>query len=71
MDDVPVVRELPDVFHVELYGVPHERQGEFQIDLNLVSALIAKTPYCLEPLEMLELSTQLQELLNKGVYQVG
>ena len=39
---------------------------EFRIDLVPGAALIAKAPYRLAPPEMQELSTQLQELLDKG-----
>lgn len=33
VDDVPIVREFPDVFPEDFSGVPLERQVEFQIDL--------------------------------------
>ncbi|GJR02165.1 putative reverse transcriptase domain-containing protein [Tanacetum coccineum] len=39
---------------------------EFQIDLVLGVAPVARSPYHLAPSEMQELSTQLQELSNKG-----
>ena len=45
--------------------MPPEGQLEFQIDLILGAVLIAKAPYCLEPPEMHELSSRLQELLGK------
>ena len=66
VDDVPVVREYPDVFPEDLPGIPPERQVEFRIDLIPGAAPIAKAPYRLAPPEMQELSTQLQELLEKG-----
>ena len=46
--------------------MPPERQLEFHIDLVPGAAPIAKAPYSLAPLEMQELSSQLQELLGKG-----
>ena len=64
--DVLVVREFADVFPEELHGIPPERQVEFRIDLVPGAAPIAKAPYRLAPPEMQELSTQLQELLDKG-----
>ena len=64
--DVPVVREFTDVFPEELPGIPPERQVEFRIDLVPGAAPIATAPYRLAPPEMQELSTQLQELLDKG-----
>ena len=66
VDEVPIVREFPDVFPEELPGVPPERQVEFSIDLVPGAARIAKAPYRLAPPEMQELSSQLQELLGEG-----
>ena len=66
VDDVPVVRDYPDVFPEDLPGIPPERQVEFRIDLIPGAAPIAKAPYRLAPPEMQELSTQLQEMLDKG-----
>ena len=39
---------------------------DFHIELVTGVALIVKAPYRLAPLEMQELSTQLQELLDRG-----
>ena len=66
MDDVAIVREFQDMFPEDLPGVPPERRVEFWIDLIPLESSIAKAPYCLAPLEMLDLSTHLQELLEKG-----
>ena len=67
VDEVPIVREFEDVFPEELPGVPPERQVKFSIDLVLGVVPIAKAPYCLAPPELHELSSQLQELLGKGI----
>ena len=66
VSDVPMVQEYPDVFPEELPGIPPERQVEFRIDLVPSAAPKAKAPYRLDPLEIHDLSTQLQELLDKG-----
>ena len=66
VDEVPVVREFPDVFPEELPGVPPERQVEFSIDLVLTAVPIAKAPYLLAPPKMQVYSSQHQELLGKG-----
>jgi ribonuclease HI len=66
LSDVPIVREFPDVFPDDLPGLPPARQVEFRIDLVPGAAPVAKAPYRLAPLEMQELSSQLQELLDKG-----
>jgi hypothetical protein len=63
--DVAVVRDFPDVFPKDLPGVPPSRQVEFRIDLIPGAAPVAKSPYRLAPSEMQELSSQLQELLDK------
>ncbi|GJY88493.1 retrotransposon protein, putative, ty3-gypsy subclass [Tanacetum coccineum] len=62
LEDVPIVREFPEVFPEDLPGLPPARQVEFQIDLVPGAAPVARAPYRLAPAEMQELSTQLQEL---------
>ncbi|GJU56863.1 putative reverse transcriptase domain-containing protein [Tanacetum coccineum] len=62
LEDVPIVREFPEVFPEDLPGLPPARQVEFQIDLVPGVALVARAPYRLAPAELQELSTQLQEL---------
>ncbi|GJT77428.1 hypothetical protein Tco_1044153 [Tanacetum coccineum] len=49
-----------------LAGLPPTRQVEFQIDLVLGAAPVARAPYRLAPSEMKELSEQLKELSDKG-----
>ncbi|GKC56376.1 putative reverse transcriptase domain-containing protein [Tanacetum coccineum] len=66
LEDVPTVRDFPKVFPEDLPGLPPIRQVEFQIDLVPGVAPIARAPYRLAPSEMEELSTQLQELSDKG-----
>ncbi|GJV93704.1 putative reverse transcriptase domain-containing protein [Tanacetum coccineum] len=66
LEDVPIVRDFPEVFPEDLPGLPPTRQVEFQIDLVPGVAPVARSPYRLAPSEMQELSTQLQELSDKG-----
>ncbi|GJU82254.1 putative reverse transcriptase domain-containing protein [Tanacetum coccineum] len=66
LEDVPIVREFPEVFPEDLPGLPPARQVEFQIDLVPGAAPVARAPYRLAPAEMQELSTQLQELSDRG-----
>ncbi|GKC95648.1 putative reverse transcriptase domain-containing protein [Tanacetum coccineum] len=49
-----------------LSGLPPTRQVEFQIDLILAAAPVARAPYRLAPSEMKELLEQLKELSDKG-----
>nr|GEZ30809.1 putative reverse transcriptase domain-containing protein [Tanacetum cinerariifolium] len=67
LEDVPIVREFSEVFPEDLLGLPPARQVEFQIDLVPGAAPVARAPYRLAPAEMQELSTQLQELSDKGI----
>ncbi|KAI3754539.1 hypothetical protein L1987_54324 [Smallanthus sonchifolius] len=66
IEDIPVVREFLEVFPEDLPGLPLHRQVEVQIDLAPGAAPIARAPYRLAPSELQELSTQLQDLLDKG-----
>ncbi|GJW86514.1 putative reverse transcriptase domain-containing protein [Tanacetum coccineum] len=59
LEDMPIVRDFLEVFPKDLSGLPPSRQVEFQID-------VARSPYRLALSEMQELSTQLQELSDKG-----
>ncbi|GJW62671.1 putative reverse transcriptase domain-containing protein [Tanacetum coccineum] len=66
LEDVPIVRDFPEVFPEDLLSIPPTRQMEFQIDLVPGAAPVARAPYRLAPSEMKELSDQLQELFDKG-----
>nr|GEW39153.1 putative reverse transcriptase domain-containing protein [Tanacetum cinerariifolium] len=66
LEDVPVVRDFPEVFPKDLLGIPPARPVEFQIDLVPAAVPVARAPYRLEPSEMKELTEQLQELSEKG-----
>ncbi|GJU81960.1 putative reverse transcriptase domain-containing protein [Tanacetum coccineum] len=66
LEDVPIVRDFPEVFPEDLSGLPPTRQVEFQIDLVPGVAPVARAPYRLAPSEMKELSEQLKELSDKG-----
>ncbi|GJV54446.1 putative reverse transcriptase domain-containing protein [Tanacetum coccineum] len=65
IEDVPIVRDFPEVFPEDLPGLPSARPVEFQIDLIPGAAPVARAPYRW-PHEMKELSEQLQELFDKG-----
>ncbi|GJU02416.1 putative reverse transcriptase domain-containing protein [Tanacetum coccineum] len=66
LEDVPIIREFPEHFQRCGSELPPVRQVEFQIDLVPGAAPVARAPYRLAPAEMQELSTQLQELSDKG-----
>ncbi|GJX85896.1 putative reverse transcriptase domain-containing protein, partial [Tanacetum coccineum] len=66
LEDVPIVRDFPDVFLEDLLGLPPTRQVGFLIDLIPGATPVARAPYRLAPSEMKELSEQLKELSDKG-----
>jgi hypothetical protein len=63
---VPVVNEFPDVFPVELPGMPPDRDIKFVIELKPDTTLIYKTPYRMATQELAELKEHIKELLKKG-----
>ncbi|GJY45809.1 hypothetical protein Tco_0434872, partial [Tanacetum coccineum] len=52
LEDVPVIRDFPEVFPNDLAGLPPPSQVEFRIDLVSGAAPIACAPYRLAPSEM-------------------
>ncbi|GJT78614.1 putative reverse transcriptase domain-containing protein [Tanacetum coccineum] len=66
LEDLPTVPDFLEVFLEDSPGLPPTRQVEFQIDLVPGAAPVARTPYRLASSELQELSTQLQELSDKG-----
>ncbi|GKA47683.1 hypothetical protein Tco_0740566 [Tanacetum coccineum] len=45
LEDVPVIRDFPEVFPEDLLGLPPPRQVEFRIDLIPGAAPVARAPY--------------------------
>ena len=64
VDEIPVVREFPDVFSNDITGLPPEREVEFTIDLIPGTEPISIPPYRMAPAELRELKAQLEELLS-------
>ncbi|GJY82156.1 putative reverse transcriptase domain-containing protein [Tanacetum coccineum] len=71
LEDVPIIRDFPEVFPEDLPCLPPSRQVELQIDLVPGAAPVARAPYRLAPSEMKELSEQLKELSDKGFIKPG
>ncbi|GJS84128.1 putative reverse transcriptase domain-containing protein [Tanacetum coccineum] len=57
LEDVPIIREFPEVFPEDFPGLSPARQVEFQIDLVPGAAPVARATYRLAPSELQELST--------------
>ena len=66
VDEIPIVREFPDVFPDDIAGLPLDREVEFTIDLIIGTELISIPPYRMAHVELRELKAQLEELLSKG-----
>ncbi|GKB92004.1 putative reverse transcriptase domain-containing protein, partial [Tanacetum coccineum] len=48
-EEIVTVRDFPEVFPDDLYGLPHIREIEFQIELIPEAIPVAKSPYRLAP----------------------
>ena len=66
LEDVPILKEYPDVFPEELPGMPPDSDIEFLIDLMPGTGPIAKRPYKMDVDELKELKKQFREQLDKG-----
>ncbi|XP_076925775.1 uncharacterized protein LOC143588732 [Bidens hawaiensis] len=66
IQDIPIVRDFPDVFPDDVVEFPPVHQFEFRIDLIAEENPVAKPLYRLAPSQIQELSSQLQELSDKG-----
>ena len=69
LEDIPVVKEFPDVFPEDLPGIPPDREIDFQIELAHGTEPISKEPYRMAPLELKELKVQMEELVSKGFFR--
>jgi len=62
---IPVVHEFEDVFPDEVPRLPPNREVEFSIDLVPRTGLVSMAPNCMAPTELVELKSQIEELLGK------
>ena len=60
VDEIPVVREFPDVFPDDIARLPPKREVEFTIDLIPETKPISNPPYRMAPAELRELKAQLE-----------
>ena len=49
LEDIPLVREFPDVFPDDLLGLPLDREIDFQIELAPETEPISRAPYRMAP----------------------
>jgi hypothetical protein len=69
IEEIPVVKKIPDVFPDELPGLLPDREIEFSIDLIPGTGPISKAPYRMSPAELKELQRQIKELEEKHFIQ--
>nr|GEV75287.1 reverse transcriptase domain-containing protein [Tanacetum cinerariifolium] len=67
LEDMPIVREFPEVFPEDLPGIPPARQVEYQIDLVPGVAPVAQAPYLLAPSEMKEMRNNFKNYPTKSL----
>ncbi|KAL0440606.1 UNVERIFIED_CONTAM: Retrovirus-related Pol polyprotein from transposon.6 [Sesamum latifolium] len=67
LEEIPVVRDFPEVFPDDLPGLPPHREVDFAIETLPGVAPISIAPYRMAPVELQELKKQLEELLEKGL----
>ncbi|GJW01617.1 putative reverse transcriptase domain-containing protein [Tanacetum coccineum] len=67
LQDVPIVKNFPEVFPEDLPGLPHTRQVEFHIDLVPGAAPIARAPYRLAPSEMKRIGINYKSFPTKAL----
>ncbi|XP_074362475.1 uncharacterized protein LOC141702746 [Apium graveolens] len=67
LEEIPIVREFPNVFPDELPGLPPDHEIEFFHLLVPGAEPVSKALYRMAPVEMKELAKQLHELLDNGV----
>ena len=58
LEDIPVVKEFPNVFLEDLPGIPPDKEIDFQIELVPETKPISKEPYRMAPSELKELKVQ-------------
>ncbi|XP_016185680.1 uncharacterized protein LOC107627352 [Arachis ipaensis] len=65
LDQIPVVRDFPKVFPEDILEFLPQKEIEFVIDLVSGAGPVSIVPYQMAPIELAELKTQLEKLLNK------
>jgi hypothetical protein len=70
-DNIRAVRDFPDVFPEELFGMPPDREVELVVDLLSGTTPIFKRPYRMSVEELKELKKQLMELQEAGYIRLN
>nr|KYP38557.1 hypothetical protein KK1_040183 [Cajanus cajan] len=65
LKNILVVQNFPEVFPIDIPGLPSDKEIEFSIELMPRTRPISMAPYRMSPSELAELKKQLEELLEK------
>ena len=65
-EEVPMVKDYPNVFPKESSGMPPDRDIEFLIELLPGTGPMSKRPYRMPANDLEEIKKQIKELLEKG-----
>ncbi|KAL0458747.1 UNVERIFIED_CONTAM: Transposon Ty3-G Gag-Pol polyprotein [Sesamum latifolium] len=69
LEEIPVVRDFPEIFPDDLPGLPPHKKVDFAIETLPGVAPISIAPYRMTPVELQELKKQIEELLEKEFIQ--
>ncbi|XP_020963506.1 uncharacterized protein LOC110265083 [Arachis ipaensis] len=69
LDQIPVVKDIPEVFPKDILEFSPQREIEFVIELVPGARPMSIASYRMASIELAELKTQLEELLNKRFIQ--
>ena len=70
IEDIPILKYFKDIFPKEVHGQPPKRDIEFMIDLVLWEVPGSKYPYQMNIVQITELKSQLQELIDKKSFDL-
>ena len=65
IEDISILKYFKDIFPKEVHGQPPKRDIDFMIDLVLWEVPGSKYPYQMNIVDITELKSQLQELIDK------
>ena len=65
LEVIPVLQDFEDIFSEEVPGLPLKRDIDFTIDLIPRATPASKYPYQMNIIELTEIKSKLQELIDK------
>ena len=65
LEEIPILKEFEGIFSEEVHGIPPKRDIYFIIDLIPGVVLASKAPYRMNIIELIEIKSHLQELIDK------